>query len=74
MRSRRKKNAATPCSRMSHSGVAVGGDQAGPHLQIVHGLDHEGEAGGPIIAPFGEQTDADRIAPGSWDPADGSGL
>ena len=39
-------------------------DQAGPHLQIVHGLDHEGEAGGPIIAPFGEQTDADRIAPG----------
>ena len=38
-------------------------DQAGPHLEVVHGLDHEREAVRPVIAAPGNQPDADGIAP-----------
>jgi hypothetical protein len=39
-------------------------DQAGPHLQVVHGLDDEREAGGPVVASARDQPNADRVAPG----------
>ena len=38
-------------------------DQAGPHLEVVHGLDHEREAVRPVVAAPGNQPDADGIAP-----------
>jgi len=38
-------------------------DQAGPHLEVVHGFDHERVALRPVIAPAGNQPDADRVAP-----------
>ena len=37
-------------------------DQAGPHLEVVHGLDHEREAVRPVIAAPGDQPDADGIS------------
>ena len=36
-------------------------DQAGPHLEVVHGLDHERVAGRPVVAPAGNQPDAHRV-------------
>ena len=33
-------------------------DQAGPHLEVVHGLDHEREAVRPVIAAPGNEPDA----------------
>ena len=39
-------------------------DEAGPHLEVVHGLDHEREAVRPVVAAPGNQPDADGIAPG----------
>ena len=38
-------------------------DQAGPHLEVVHGLDHERKAVRPVVAAPGNQPDADGIAP-----------
>ena len=39
-------------------------DQAGPHLEVVHGLDHQRIALRPVVAPAGDQPDADGVAPG----------
>ena len=39
-------------------------DQAGPHLEVIHGLDHERVAGRPVVAPAGNQPDAHGIAAG----------
>ena len=39
-------------------------DQAGPHLEVVYGLDHQREAVRPVIAPPGNQADANGIATG----------
>jgi hypothetical protein len=39
-------------------------DQTGLHLEVVHGLDHEGEAVRPVVAAPGNQPDADGVAPG----------
>jgi hypothetical protein len=36
-------------------------DQAGPQLEEVHGLDHEREAGRPVVAPAGDQPNPDGI-------------
>jgi len=37
-------------------------DQAGAHLEVVHGLDHEREAVRPVIAALSYQPDADGIS------------
>jgi hypothetical protein len=37
-------------------------DQAGPHLEVVHRLDHEWEPVRPVIAAPGNQPDADGIS------------
>ena len=42
-------------------------DQAGPHLEVVHGLDHQRIALRPIVAPTGDQPDAYRV-PASHKP------
>ena len=39
-------------------------DQAGAHLEVVHGLDDERKAARPIVAAPRDQPDADRTAPG----------
>jgi hypothetical protein len=39
-------------------------EQAGPHFEVVHGLDHQRETGRPIVAPAGDQPDAAGVAPG----------
>ena len=39
-------------------------DQTGPHLQVVHGLDHQREAVRPAIAAPGNQADAAGISTG----------
>jgi len=39
-------------------------DQAGPHLEVVHGLDHQRVALRPVVAPAGNQANAHRIAAG----------
>jgi hypothetical protein len=39
-------------------------DQAGPHLEVVHRLDHEREAVRPVIASPGDQPDAHGVASG----------
>jgi hypothetical protein len=39
-------------------------DQARPHFEVVHGLDQERVALRPVVAPAGDQPDANRIAPG----------
>ena len=39
-------------------------DQAGPHLEVVHGLDHQRVALRPVVAPAGDQPDAHGVAPG----------
>ena len=39
-------------------------DQAGPHFEVVHGLDHERIAGCPVVPPAGDQPDAHGIASG----------
>src|SRR4051794_34945391 len=57
---RRSWNEVTPIA--SQHTLAV--DQAGPHLEIVHGHDHERVALRPVIAPAGDQTDAHRVATG----------
>ena len=33
-------------------------DQAGTHLEVVHRLDHQRKAGGPVVALAGDQPDA----------------
>ena len=38
-------------------------DQAGAHLKVVHGLDHEWVAVRPVVAVACQQTNADGIAP-----------
>ena len=38
-------------------------DQAGPHLEVVHSLDHKRVALRPVVAPAGDQPDAHGIAP-----------
>jgi hypothetical protein len=38
-------------------------NQAGPNMKVVDGFDDEREALRPIVAPSGNQSDADRIAP-----------
>ncbi len=38
-------------------------DQAGTHLEVVHGLDHQRIAGGPVVALAGDQPDADGVPP-----------
>ena len=37
-------------------------DQAGPGLEVVHGLDDQGVAVSPVVAVPGQQPDADGIA------------
>ena len=37
-------------------------DQTGPHLQVVHGFDHQREAVGPVITSPGDKPDADCIS------------
>jgi hypothetical protein len=39
-------------------------DQAGAHLEVVHSLNDKREVGCPVVAPTGDQSDADRITPG----------
>jgi hypothetical protein len=39
-------------------------DQAGPHLEVVHGLDHQREPVRPVVAPAGNEPDTDWIAAG----------
>ena len=39
-------------------------DEAGPHLEVVHGLDHERIACRPAMIAPGDQPDADGIATG----------
>jgi hypothetical protein len=39
-------------------------DQARPHLEVIHGLDHERVAPGPVMAVAGNQPDAHRITTG----------
>jgi hypothetical protein len=50
-----------PPARRSHH-LAV--DQARPHREMVHGLDHEREADRPVVASARDQPDADGVAPG----------
>jgi hypothetical protein len=54
-----------PCSRngtlVAAHHLAV--DQDRPHLEVVHGLHHQREARRPIVAPAGDQPDADRVSP-----------
>jgi hypothetical protein len=38
-------------------------DQAGPHLEVVHGRRHQRIALRPVVTSAGDQTDAHRIAP-----------
>ena len=38
-------------------------DQARPHLEVVHRLDHQWIALRPVIAPAGDQPDAHGVAP-----------
>jgi hypothetical protein len=39
-------------------------DQTGPHLEVVHGLDHEREARSPVVPPAGDEPNAHGVAPG----------
>jgi hypothetical protein len=39
-------------------------DQTRPYLEVVHGLRHQRIALRPVVAPAGDQPDADRVAPG----------
>ena len=39
-------------------------DQAGPHIEVIHGLDHKRVALRPVVAPAGDQPDAHRVAAG----------
>jgi hypothetical protein len=39
-------------------------DQAGPHIEVIHGLDHKRVALRPVVAPAGDQPDAHGIAAG----------
>jgi hypothetical protein len=43
-------------------GLAV--DQAGPHLEVVHGLHDEREAVCPVVSVAGDEPDAHGVAPG----------
>ena len=69
-----RRRRGTPGARSAGGGAVEGGqpllvathhlavDQAGPHLEMVHGLDHQRKAVGPVIAPPGDQPDANGIA------------
>ena len=37
-------------------------DQAGPHFEVVHGLDHQRKAIRPVVAVPGQQPDANEIS------------
>ena len=54
--------------RKSHSPLVAAHhlavDQAGPDLEVVHGLDHERVAVRPVVAPAGDQPDAHGVATG----------
>jgi hypothetical protein len=39
-------------------------DQAGPHLEVVHGLDHQRVAGRPVVPSARDQPDAHGVPPG----------
>ena len=39
-------------------------DQTRPYLEVVHGLRHQRIALRPVVAPAGDEPDADRVAPG----------
>ena len=39
-------------------------DQAGPHLEVVHSLDHKRVALRPVVAPAGDQPDAHGVTSG----------
>jgi len=39
-------------------------DEARPHIEVIHGLDHKRVALRPVVAPAGDQPDAHRVAAG----------
>ena len=47
---------------IAHYRLAV--DQTRPNLEVVDGLHHKGVAGCPVVAPAGNQPNADRVPSG----------